>query len=113
MKPAKPYQIAEYLDESGKSPFRDWLESIDVHSKARIQARIFRFETGNLGDYKVIGGGVYEARFDFGPGYRVYFGIDNTRLILLLFGGDKKSQGRDIQKARKCWLEHQKGRKNV
>lgn len=60
----------------------DWLESIDVQSKARIQARVFRFEIGNLGDYKVIGDGVYETRFDFGPGYRVYFGIDNTRLIL-------------------------------
>ena len=64
---------------------------------------MLRFSTGNLGDHKSLGGGVWEARVMFGPGYRLYFGLDGPRVILLLVGGDKSSQSRDIRKAREFW----------
>jgi putative addiction module killer protein len=91
--------IREYLSADGRSYFREWLDSLAVPVKARIQTRILRFEMGNLGDHKSVGGGVWEARVMFGPGYRFYFGKDGHFIILLLLGGDKSSQSKDIRKA--------------
>jgi putative addiction module killer protein len=104
--------VREYLDERGRSPFRDWLDDLDKAIKARIQARILRFETGNLGDHKDVGEGVWEARMDFGPGYRVYFGKQGTELVLLLVGGDKSSQIKDIKRAKEFWTEYLKETKH-
>ena len=98
--------IKEYLSADGKSYFRDWLESLAIPVKARIQARILRFEMGNLGDYKSVGGGVWKARVISGPGYRIYFGKESRSIILLLLGGDKSSQRRDIRKAQLLWKEY-------
>ena len=81
--------IREYITPRGKNPFRDWLKSLDLRVQARIQARVLRFESGNLGDHKSVGDGVWEARLDFGPGYRLYFGKHGSSMILLLNGGDK------------------------
>lgn len=106
------YKLLEYVDRNGKSPFRVWLNSFSVQIKARIQARLFRFENGNLGDYKSLGHGLFEARFDFGAGYRIYFGIYEKELILLLLGGNKGSQIRDIKKASLLWLDFIKDRNN-
>ena len=92
--------VREYLTPAGRSPFRDWLTTLDVSVRARIQARVLRFETGNLGDHKAVGGGVWEARLAFGPGYRIYFGRHQRTVVLLLLGGDKRSQRRDICQAR-------------
>ena len=64
-------EVREYETADGACPFRDWLESLDRPTRARIQARVLRFETGNLGDHKSVGGGVQEARVMFGPGYRL------------------------------------------
>lgn len=100
------WEVREYLTSQGKSPFRDCLESLDIPVAARIQARIYRFELGNLGDVKSVGHGIYEARFDLGPGYRVYFGKDAGKLIILLCGGSKSTQGQDISRARKNWLDY-------
>jgi putative addiction module killer protein len=97
--------VREYLDESGHSPFRDWLNRLDLSVRARVQVRILRFELGNLGDHKQVGGGVWEARLAFGPGYRVYFGKSSRELVLLLLGGDKDSQRKDITRAREYWTE--------
>jgi putative addiction module killer protein len=103
------FVVHEYLDETGKSPFRAWLETLDKSTRARVQARILRFETGNLGDHKELGSGVWEARLAFGAGYRVYFGRRGRELILLLFGGDKGSQARDIRRAKDFWASYMKG----
>ena len=94
------FSIREYVDDRGTSPFRAWLSSLDTAVKARVQARILRFESGNLGDHKDVGGGVWEARLPFGPGYRLYFGKSGQQIILLLLGGDKGSQVRDIKRAK-------------
>lgn len=110
MKLLKQLVIAEYVSESGDNPYRDWLESLDVAVKARIQARMLRIETsGTLGDHRFVGGGVWELKFDFGAGYRVYFGFDKNTIILLLMGGDKGSQRRDIRKAQKLWNRYLSG----
>jgi putative addiction module killer protein len=101
--------VREYVDSLGRIPFRDWLRQLDTAARARVQARVLRFETGNLGDHKDVGGGVWEARFDFGPGYRLYFGRIGREVVLLLLGGDKKSQKKDIQRARIFWSEYLKG----
>jgi putative addiction module killer protein len=90
-------KVREYLDDSGQSPFRRWLSALDIATRARIQARVLRFEEGNLGDHKQLGGGVWEARITFGPGYRIYFGKDGPTIVLLLLGGDKGTQVKDIK----------------
>jgi putative addiction module killer protein len=98
--------IREYVSVDGESYFREWLDSLAVPVRARIQARVLRFETGNLGDHKSIGEGVWEARVMFGPGYRIYFAKEGRAIILLLLGGDKSSQTGDIRKARRLWKEY-------
>ena len=100
--------MREYLDERGQSPFRAWLAALDNAARARIQARILRFETGNLGDHKQLGDGVWEARVAFGPGYRVYFGKSGREVVLLLVGGDKGSQSADIKRAKENWAAYAK-----
>ena len=99
-------EIREYLTRHGANPFRKWLLSLDRSVAARIQARLYRFELGNLGDVKSVGCGVFEARFNFGSGYRVYFGKDGARVIILLCGGSKSSQERDIKKACSYWADY-------
>jgi putative addiction module killer protein len=98
--------IREFLTAEGGSPFRDWVENLDVTAKARVQARVLRLETGNLGDCRAVGGGIWEARLMFGPGYRIYFGREGPSIILLLLGGDKASQRKDIRDARRYWKEY-------
>lgn len=98
--------VREYLTADGRSPFRQWLETLDTSTRARIQARVLRFESGNMGDYKSLGAGVWEARVAFGPGYRIYLGKLGSTAILLLCGGDKASQRNDIKQAKRHWADH-------
>lgn len=102
--------VREYLSADGKNPYREWLDALDVTARARIQARILRFSTGNLGDHKSVGGGVWEARVMFGPGYRIYFGRDGAQLVLLLLGGDKSTQSANVARAQEFWKAYQKGK---
>jgi putative addiction module killer protein len=97
--------VREYLTADGRNPFREWLGTLDLAVRARVQARVLRFELGNLGDHKGIGAGVWEGRLAFGPGYRIYFGRDGESIILLL-GGAKASQGRDIRRAQGFWRDY-------
>jgi putative addiction module killer protein len=82
------------------SVFREWIDGLkDQVARARIVRRIVRVEQGNLGDVKPVGGGVSELRIDYGPGYRVYFCQRGRTVILLLCGGDKRTQAKDIERA--------------
>jgi putative addiction module killer protein len=81
-------------------------------ARARVQARILRFEAGNLGDHKALGGGVWEARLDCGPGYRVYLAKAERTVVLLLVGGDKRSQGKDINQAKQYWAQYVEANKH-
>jgi len=101
-------EVKVYLSAGGKAPFLDWLEGLqDRQARAKVRTRIDRLRLGNFGDCRSVGSGVSELRIDFGPGYRVYFGKDGARVVILLAGGDKKSQARDILKAKRSWLEYQ------
>ena len=102
------FTVREVLDDSGRSRFRNWLLGLDRAVRARIQARILRFEMGNLGDLKHLGGGVWGARLAFGPGYRVYLGKSERDIVLLLLGGDKSSQTEDIKRATEYWAKYLK-----
>ena len=101
-------RIEHYLTDSGKDVFQDWLESLrDRQAQARIAVRLARLSAGNLGDCKPVGDGVWELRLDWGPGYRVYYARAGDVLILLLCGGDKRTQQKDIEQARAYWQHHQ------
>ena len=102
-------RVREYLTPEGVSPYRKWLADLDLAIRARIQARVLRFELGNLGDHRAVGGGVWEARLMFGPGYRLYFGKVGGAVILLLLGGDKGSQPEEVRRARRYWDDYLEG----
>ena len=103
------YELREYLDE-GKSPFARWFNRLPPVAAARIDKYLRRMEQGNLGDSKSVGGGVHELRIDCGPGYCVYYGRDGDRLIILLAGGSKRAQIRDIDEAKRRWGQYKKER---
>ena len=100
--------IKIYQNPNGIEPFAEWLSIIkDAVTVARIRSRLRRVEeTGNMGDYRSVGNGVFEFRFQLGAGYRVYFGRIADDAILLLRGGEKRSQSRDIEKAKVDWKLH-------
>ena len=102
--------VREYETADGKIPFREWLATLDRAVRVRVQARVVRFETGNLGDHKSVGAGVQEARVMFVAGYRIYFSQDGKSLVLLLVGGTKASQAQDIRRARGYWRDYLEGK---
>ena len=107
-------KVFYFLNEKGQAPFESWLFGLkDPAMRMRIMSRIRRLESGNFGDCKSVGQGVNELRLFFGPGYRVYFGEDGNQLVVLLCGGDKKSQSKDIATAQFYWRDYlcQKGKK--
>lgn len=101
-------RVLQYVTADEKQPMEDWLESLDLETQAIIYDRYGRFEQGNLGDYKGVGKGVFEHRINFGPGYRIYFGLKGEDLVILLCGGDKKSQSRDIRQAQEYWADYKR-----
>ena len=96
-------EITEYLDGRGRSPFSRWFDGLDAGAAARVRTALARMEAGNLSNLRGVGGGVLERRIDVGPGYRVYFGRDGDARIVLLGGGTKVGQQRDIEDARVLW----------
>ena len=107
MRDAHPRTIIFYRIPKGPQPFMEWFNSIrDTRTKNRIQARLDSVEAGNLGDHKFVGNGVWELRIDSGPGYRIYYSEVDNRIVLLLCGGDKSSQNRDIKSAKRYWTEY-------
>lgn len=106
--------ILIFESRDGKSHFTDWLMGLkDIRARAVVRARIERVRLGNLGDCKSVGEGVSELKISFGPGYRVYLGQDGPVIVVLLCGGDKSSQKRDIAKAKLLWTEYKNERKKL
>jgi putative addiction module killer protein len=101
-------KIVSFVTKSGKEPFTEWEDSLEKGTQIIVASRLDRVRLGNFGDCKLIKGGegIKELRINFGPGYRIYFGIDSATLVILLIGGEKRSQNRDIEKAKKYWLEY-------
>ena len=103
----KPLNIKFFITKSEKAPFIEWLDDLkDSIAKSRIKKRLANVESGHFGDTAPVGDGVQELRFFFGPGYRVYYGIDDDVIVLLLCGGDKSTQNSDIKKAKEYWKEY-------
>jgi putative addiction module killer protein len=103
---AMAWTVRQYVTPAGRRPYGEWLDTLPLQAQARIAARVTRFESGNLGDHQEVGGGVWEARLHFGPGYRLYFGKHRQQILLLLLGGSKKDQPRDIRRARAYWRDY-------
>ena len=105
----KPKELVIYQTDTAKEPFSSWLSDLDSTIRGRIRSRLDRIEQqGYYGDYKSVGDGVYELRFFFGSGYRVYFAEDGDTIVLLLSGGDKDSQNKDIVQAKVYWKHYLK-----
>lgn len=99
-------EVREYLTVEGHSLFGRWLLGLrDAQARARILKRLDRVQAGLLGDFKSVGSGVLELRVDYGPGYRINFGRHGSELVLLLLGGDKRTQQRDIEHAQDYWQD--------
>jgi putative addiction module killer protein len=95
--------------DNGRCPFEDWLESIREATFIRaVYARLTRVRDGNFGDHKSVGQGVFELRIPTGPGLRVYYGLDGTEVVILLGGGDKSTQSKDIREAQALWRNYKK-----
>ena len=104
-------EVHEYLTPDGKAPFSEWLNGLrDRKARARIMTRLNRVRLGNFGDCRPLGDSVFELRMMFGPGYRVYFGREDGRVVLLLCGGDKRTQRKDLIKARAAWMDYRRKR---
>ncbi len=99
----KTWEIKKYVTEKDLCPFDQWFNNLDLQTQVRIDVRLDRVSLGNFGDYKNVGEGVYELRFFFGSGYRIYYGIIGKKIVLLLTGGSKKNQNKDIKTAKKFW----------
>lgn len=100
-------EVREYQTGAGKAPMSEWLAGLrDAEARARIVSRLDRLRAGLLGDWKGVGEGVCELRIDYGPGYRVYYAQDGKALILLLCGGDKRTQAKDIEQAHEYWKDY-------
>jgi putative addiction module killer protein len=96
----------EEFERDGRSPFGDWFERLNAEAAAKITIALTRLKEGKHSNVKSVGGGVAEYKIDFGPGYRIYFGKDGEKLIILLCGGDKKAQSNDVKKAKVYWQEY-------
>lgn len=102
-----------YLPSDGKSPFEQWFARLNPTARAKVAIAIARLEQGNLSNAKPVGEGVLEYRINFGPGYRVYFGRDGEVLVILLTGGTKQRQQRDIEAAIEFWADYRRRRRGA
>lgn len=108
-----PYTITYYLTEANKKPFKEWLDGLkDITARQKIRIRLDRARLGNLGNNRAVGDGVFELKIDYGLGYRVYYALDGKTVVLLLLGGDKSTQDKDIARAKIYWTDHKRRCKN-
>jgi putative addiction module killer protein len=104
-------ELRGYIDERGNNRFANWFTDLDADAAAKVALALTRMEQGNFSNVKGIGSGVFENKIDFGPGYRIYFGKDGERLVILIGGGTKKRQGTDIAAAKEYWTGYKRRKK--
>jgi putative addiction module killer protein len=102
--------VKEYIDAAGNAPFGDWADGLSAAADAKVALE--RMAQGNFSSAKGVGQGVFEHRIDFGPGYRIYFGKDGDRIVVLLRGGTKKRQQRDIENATNNWQDYKRRKRH-
>jgi putative addiction module killer protein len=98
------------LDPTGKSPFARWFNGLNAEAAARVTVALYRLGQGNFSNVEGVGAGVYECKIDFGPGYRVYFGKDGERIVILLGGSGKKRQAAAITSAQAAWAAYKQAK---
>ena len=101
-------RLVEYIDAEGRSPFGTWFEGLDAPAASKVTVALARMEGGNLSNAKSVGSGVFEFRIDWGPGYRIYFGQFGTEIVVLVGGGTKQRQQRDIREAIERWADYRR-----
>ncbi|MCW5746830.1 MAG: type II toxin-antitoxin system RelE/ParE family toxin [Alphaproteobacteria bacterium] len=106
-------ELRYFEDDEGRRPFEAWFEAIDDPARAKVAVGLKRMALGNLSNVKSVGAGVLEFRIDFGPGYRVYFGRDGDTVVILLTGGTKKRQQRDIARAHAFWTDYKRRKRGA
>jgi len=99
-------EVREFQHTDGRSPFAEWFNGLNAQAAAKVTIAVMRIGQGHTANLKGVGGGIIEYKIDFGPGYRVYFGKDGDSLVILLGGGTKKRQKRDIEAARAHWQDY-------
>jgi putative addiction module killer protein len=103
-------KVVEYL-QHGVSVFEKWFAGLDAQAAAKVTTALYRLEQGNFSNVRSAGQGVSEYKIDFGPGVRIYFGREGNTLVILLGGGSKKTQSRDIRNARSLWAQYKTEKK--
>ncbi len=103
-------EIQEFLDATGRSPFARWFGGLNAVAAARVTVALTRLRQRNFSNVEGVGGSVYEIKIDFGPGYRIYFGKNGARIVILLGGSAKKRQAAAISAAQAAWAEYKRGR---
>ena len=103
-------RIVEYVRIDGSGPFAVWFRELDAVAAAKITVALARISAGNTSNLKGVGGGVLEWKVNFGPGYRIYLGRDGERLVVLLGGGSKRHQSRDVRAAIERWRDYKQRR---
>ena len=106
MLPYNPLEILDYIDRNGDNPYGKWFDSLSGQAAAKVAIAVKRLALGNISNVKSVGGGIAECKIDFGPGYRVYFGRDGMRVVILLGGGSKQRQQNDIRLAQVRWADY-------
>jgi putative addiction module killer protein len=106
-------RVVIYIDAEGRSTFTRWFDGLNSEAAARVTTALYRMRQGNFSNVEGVGGGVFEYRIDFGPGYRIYFGKDGETLVVLLGGSAKKRQRQAIQAARHAWGEYKRRKPSV
>jgi putative addiction module killer protein len=101
-------RVVEYLDAQGRSAYARWFESLNAPAAAKVAAAVYQLAAGNVSSVKSVGSGVFERKIDFGPGYRVYFGKDGERIVILLGGSAKRRQSAAIADAQAAWAEYKR-----
>lgn len=104
-------EIKYYVTKSGKCPFKIWFDSLDRSILTRIDKRLIRLTEDNYGEFKKLDNNISELKINFGSGYRIYYTEKNNIIVILLCAGDKKTQSKDIEKAKE-YFEDWKGREN-
>jgi putative addiction module killer protein len=104
-------EIRYYVAAEGQQPFAAWFADLEAVLRAKVTRAIVRLEQGNFSSVKSVGEGVFEYRIEFGPGYRVYFGQDGPALVILLIGGTKKRQQRDIDAGHTYWQDYKQSKR--
>ena len=99
-------EIREFIAPNGHSPYAKWFDRLETYAAAKVTVSLARMEKGNLSNAKSVGAGVFEYRINYGPGYRIYFGRDGNTLIILLGGGTKMRQQRDIETSKSLWRDY-------